>query len=456
MLSLHAINALDEEQFTARLGPLFEGSPWIARATWAARPFASLAALHAALVATVQHSTLERKLALVRAHPDLAGRAAIAKQLTPESTREQASAGLDRLTPDEFARFTRLNAAYAERFGFPFVICVREHDKHGILAAFERRLANERDAEVETALAEIAKIAWLRLNDLVADASGETVALGSTSYGKSAVRLVKVARGPERHELWDLNVDIALEGDFAAAYTTGDNTRLLATDTMRNAVYALAKDHPLDSIESFALALARHHLAAGPTVTGARVRIVQYPWSRIEVGGVPHEHAFTRDSGERVAIVDATAAGAEVQAGIDNLLILKTTASGWENFHRDVYTTLPDATDRILATNLTATWTYKPGAHDFTPLYHAVRARILETFTDHYSPSVQNTLYRIGHAVLQAFPQVRKIHFALPNKHHLLFNLAPFGLANHNEIFHVTSEPYGLIEGTVERREASQ
>jgi urate oxidase len=456
MLTLHAINALDEEQFTTQLGPLFEGSPWIARETWPARPFASLAALHGSLIATVHGSAAERKLALIRAHPDLAGRAAIDQELTPESTREQASVGLDRLAPEEFARFTRLNSAYAERFGFPFVICVREHDKHGILAAFERRLVNEPDAEVETALAEIGKIAWLRLCDLAADETSASVVLSSASYGKAAVRLVKVVRAGARHELVDLNVDVALEGDFDAAYISGDNTRLLATDTMRNAVYALAKEHPLDSIEAFALALAQHHLAAGPTVTAARVRIVQYPWSRISAAGAPHEHAFTRDAGERVAIVNASAAGVEVQAGIDNLLLLKTTASGWENFHRDAFTTLPDATDRILATNLAATWTYHTGEHDYTSLYQAVRSRILETFTDHYSPSVQNTLYRMGHAVLQTFAQVSKIHFRLPNKHHLLFNLAPFGLENQNEIFHVTSDPYGLIEGTLERRGTSR
>jgi urate oxidase len=456
MLTLHEINALDEEQFTARLGPLFEGSPWIARETWPARPFASLAALHAALTATVSRADLDRKLALIRAHPDLAGRAAIARELTPESAREQSSAGLDRLTPEEFAAFTRLNGAYGERFGFPFVICVREHDKHGILQQFERRLTNDSEAEVQTALGEIGKIAWLRLRDLAADEAEETVVLGPASYGKSAVRLVKVARGAERHDIWDLNVDIALEGDFAASYTGSDNTRMLATDTMRNAVYALAKSHPLDSIESFALALARHHLQAGPTVTGATARVVEYPWGRIEAGGAPHAHSFVRGAGERVAVVRVTAEGAEVRAGIDNLLILKTTESGWVNFHRDGLTTLPDAADRILATSLTATWTYEPGDHEYTPLWHAVRARILETFTDHYSPSVQNTLYRMGRAVLEAFPAVRSIHFALPNKHHLPFNLAPFGLANDNDIFQVTSDPYGLIEGTVERRGARQ
>ncbi|MEN9936489.1 MAG: 2-oxo-4-hydroxy-4-carboxy-5-ureidoimidazoline decarboxylase [Chloroflexota bacterium] len=167
MLTLHDINALDREQFAARLGFLFEGSPWIAAETWTARPFASPEELHAALCRTVEAAPLESQIALIRAHPDLAGRAAVARELTPESSREQASAGLDRLTPEEFATFTRLNQAYRERFAFPFVICVREHDKAGILAQFAARLPNEREAEVATAIGEIGKIARLRLLDTV-------------------------------------------------------------------------------------------------------------------------------------------------------------------------------------------------------------------------------------------------------------------------------------------------
>lgn len=281
-------------------------------------------------------------------------------------------------------------------------------------------------------------------------ANGEFV-LSSASYGKSAVRLVKVDREGAQHILHDLTIEIKLEGDFAAAFAEGDNSQLLATDTMRNTVYALAQSHQFDNIELFGSTLARHFLENGPTVIRAHVRITEYPWSRISAGGQPHDHAFTRDAGERVAVVQATADGTTIDAGIDNLLILKTTNSGWENFVRDQYTTLPDTNDRILATLLTATWRYNAAAHDFSRLWPRIRAQILETFTDHYSPSVQNTLYRMGKAVLETFPEVERISFSLPNKHHLLFNLQPFGLENANQIFHVTSDPYGLIEGTVER-----
>jgi urate oxidase len=283
-------------------------------------------------------------------------------------------------------------------------------------------------------------------------ASGEIV-LGRNNYGKSEIRLVKVRRGTDRHELWDLSVDVALEGDFEAAHVDGDNSKLLATDTMRNTVYALAKDHLAASIEEFGLRLVDHFLEAGPTVERARVRITEFAWDRIEVEDRGHPHSFVRGSGERKAeITGDESGGRSVEAGLDNLFVLKTTGSGWENFYRERYTTLPDTDDRILATVVTASWSYGEKTRlDFDRLWRGVRARILATFTDHYSPSVQNTLYRIGKAVLEEFPDLEKIHLSFPNKHHLLYDLERFGVENSGEIFHAASEPYGLIEGTVER-----
>ncbi len=282
-------------------------------------------------------------------------------------------------------------------------------------------------------------------------ASGEIV-LGQNNYGKSEIRLVKVRRDADRHELWDLDVAVALEGDFEAAHVRGDNTNLLATDTMRNTVYALAKDHLAGSIEEFGLRLVDHFLEAGPTVERARVRITEFPWDRIELGGHGHPHSFVRGSGERKAEIRGDEGGRRVEDGHDNLFVLKTTGSGWENFYREQYTTLPDTDDRILATVVTASWSYGDETRlDFDRLWRGVRARILATFTDHYSPSVQNTLYRIGKAVLEEFPELEKIHLSFPNKHHLLYDLERFGVENAGEIFHATSEPYGLIEGTVQR-----
>lgn len=166
-MTLADVNRLDRDGFTAALGHLFEHSPWVAEAAWERRPFASREAIARAMMAAVEEANPAAQLALVRAHPDLAGKAAIAGELTADSAREQAGAGLDRLSPDEFGRFHALNAAYLARFGFPFIICVRQHDKASILAAFERRLAAAPDVERAQALHEIGEIVKLRLSDLV-------------------------------------------------------------------------------------------------------------------------------------------------------------------------------------------------------------------------------------------------------------------------------------------------
>ena len=279
-----------------------------------------------------------------------------------------------------------------------------------------------------------------------------SIVLSQASYGKSDVRLVKVSRRPDRHELRDLTVGVVLEGDFDAAYVEGDNTGLLATDTMRNTIYALANDRPIDEIETFGERLVEHFLAAGPGVTSARVQIVEHPWARLEIGGRPHEHAFQRGSGgNRVATVFGSGGAPKIEAGIDDLLVLKTTGSGWERFLRDRYTSLAETSDRILSTIVTARWSYR--AHDiaFGASWRGVHATILKSFSDHYSPSVQFTLHHMGEAVLDARPEVERISFSLPNKHHLLYDLGRFGLENDNEIFQATNEPYGLIEGTVVR-----
>ena len=280
--------------------------------------------------------------------------------------------------------------------------------------------------------------------------------LGQNNYGKSRVRLVKVTRRPDRHDIVDLTVDVALEGDFAAAHLAGDNAGMLATDTMRNTVYALAQGHDdVDDLERFGIRLVEHFLAAGPTVTRARVRLAAHPWSRLVTGDdAPHPHAFQGGSGgDRITTVAGDADGISIEAGIDDLVVLKTTGSGWEGYHRDRYTSLAETDDRIMATEITARWTYAAPFDDidFTASWEAVRAIVLEAFADHYSPSVQFTLHRMGEAVLEARPEVERISFSLPNKHHLLYDLARFGLENDHEIFHATEEPYGLIEGTVQR-----
>jgi urate oxidase len=284
------------------------------------------------------------------------------------------------------------------------------------------------------------------------------VRLGANNYGKSEVRLVKVTRGADRHDVRQVHVDVALQGDFEPVHVEGDNSQALATDTMRNTVYALAKDHLHDDVEAFGQALVSHFLEAGPTVSVVSIHMVDLPWARLEVRGKPDPYTFQRDAGgTRVAWVSGDASGTQVDAGIDDLLVLKTTESGWANFLRERYTTLPDTSDRIMSTQVWARWSYSGTDVPWTEAWEGARKAMLEAFSDHYSPSVQFTLYRMGEAVLEARPEIERIRFSLPNKHHLLYDLGRFGMENQNEIFHASLEPYGLIEGTVEReREPAQ
>jgi urate oxidase len=286
------------------------------------------------------------------------------------------------------------------------------------------------------------------------------------SYGKSRVRLVQVTRHPDRHDVKDVTVDIAFEGDYAAAHLAGDNAHVLPTDTMKNTDYALARRQPVGELEWFGIALGAHFLGASRHVGRVRVRLAEHPWARLPVAGRPHGHAFER-AGEarRTATVTTTrdagggAGEATVEAGIEDLLVLKTAGSAFEGFARDAYTTLRETGDRLFATVIAARWRYAGGAGAagdtaYGALWRGVRQLLLETFADHRSASVQHTLYAMGDAVLQAVPEVAEIHLSLPNKHHLLVDLAPLGLDNPNEIFVPTEEPYGLIEATMARNGA--
>lgn len=174
-MTVEEASSLDQEEFVDRFGALYESSPWVAEGAWRERPFDSLSVMHVAIVRTVRDAPYERQLELIRAHPDLAGKAAVAGELTPESTREQASAGLDRLSREEYETFTRLNDAYKEKFGFPMIFAVRENTKESILAGAEARLENPQSEEIETALGEIAKIGLFRLQELVRPEPGEAV-----------------------------------------------------------------------------------------------------------------------------------------------------------------------------------------------------------------------------------------------------------------------------------------
>ncbi|RYB91304.1 urate oxidase [Nocardioides glacieisoli] len=281
------------------------------------------------------------------------------------------------------------------------------------------------------------------------------IVLGPNRYGKAENRVVRIVRDTPRHEIRDLNVSTSLRGDFAAAHTDGDQSQVLPTDTQKNTAFAYAKQHGISSPEDYALALGSRLLEATPAGTGATIAVEEYAWDRIEVDGAGHDHAFVRRGGEvRTTTVDLTRDGATVVSGLQDLVVLKSTGSEFKDFLRDEYTTLPDADDRILATALRADWRYVPGADvDWNTTYDAVRALLLATFATTYSRALQETLYAMGRAVLEAHDDIAEISFAAPNKHHHLVDLSPFGLENPGEVFIAADRPYGLIEATVTREE---
>jgi urate oxidase len=279
------------------------------------------------------------------------------------------------------------------------------------------------------------------------------VRLGENSYGKSSVRLLRVLRQEGRHDIKELTVTIRFEGDFEAAHTKGENKKILPSDTMKNTVYALARQYPVEAVEDFALHLIEHFLTYNEQVSRVRIEALENPWSRIPHGTKPHAFAFMRASGpeKRTAVLSGTRERITIRAGIQDLDVMKTTKSAFDGFLRDPYTTLEEDGDRILSTTIRAEWLYEGDEIEFNPLWHSVRQTLLETFAAHDSRSLQHTLYAMGEAVLATFDHVREIHLSLPEKHFNLVDLSPFGMDNSAEVFLPTEEPQGLIEATLRR-----
>jgi urate oxidase len=227
------------------------------------------------------------------------------------------------------------------------------------------------------------------------------VTLGHNQYGKAETRMVRVTRDGDRHELKDLNVGVTLSGDLADVHLTGDNANVVPTDTQKNTVYAFAKEAPVGEIEEFGLRLARHFVDDFEPISQARVYLEEYPWARIEVGGVPHDHAFVRASSER-----RTA----------------TVVARWRHGTLDV---------------------------DWAKSFAETQRLLLEAFATTHSLSLQQSLYAMAAAAITTRPEVVEVRMSMPYKHHFVVDLSPFGLANDNEVFHADDRPYGLIEAAV-------
>jgi urate oxidase len=277
--------------------------------------------------------------------------------------------------------------------------------------------------------------------------------LSNDWYGKGAVRFTKVVRNGSRHELHEYNIQIVLTGEFTVCYTHGDNKPVIATDTMKNTVYALANQHDFDSPEAFGKILTQHFIDRNAHVTSARAEIAATRWARLDDHGKPHEHAFQiAGSGVRTAMIMTKRNEPQlVQGGLNGLQVLKTTKSGFVDFQRDEYTTLPDVTDRIFATTVQAVWTFAPHATAYNQSYETAVHELLRVFGEHDSLAVQQTIYAMGEAILATDSTLVDVRLTMPNQHRIPFNLEPLGMKNTNSIFVTTSEPFGYIHGTITR-----
>ena len=277
--------------------------------------------------------------------------------------------------------------------------------------------------------------------------------LGSNRYGKAEVRVVRIGRGAAADGgdvIRDWNVSSSLSGDLAASHLTGDNAKVLTTDTQKNTAYAFAQRLGAVEPEVLALELAQHFVSRNEPISRARVQVQEFGWSRI--GGA---HSFARDGGSvrtTVAVHDAEA-GTSVVGGLSDLVVLNTTDSEFWGFPVDEYTTLPETKDRILATSVTAQWRFRPEAvadgADWGAAFAGARQALLDGFSGTYSYALQQTLFAMGSRVLEQVPELCEVRLTLPNKHHYLVDLSPFGLPNENEVYQAGDRPYGLIEGTV-------
>lgn len=444
--SVSQVNGMSEEQFVESIGWVFEHSPWVAERAWAARPFRSLKQLHHKMVQQVAEASDEEKLALLRAHPDLAGR----MKLTDASQKEQQGAGLDRLSAEEFAEMSALNEAYVTRFGFPFIVAVRGLGKDDIITAIRKRVQHEVAEEYEKALSEVAEIARLRMEDIIeAGEAGNRMSKERVMYyGKGDVLVYRtfgepmkrIAPIPESaftgddNVIFAHNIKIAVRGErFLTSFTEGDNSQVVATDSMKNFILRHAADFQGDTTEGFLEFVSRRFLETYPQMTGIEITGDRIPFLGLQVPGADGltdsglVYRFSHNDHptatlEMVRSEDDEAGIVNHRSGLADLQLIKVKGSGFANFVRDEYTTLPETHDRPLFIYLDIFWKYANAddslsteAGNYVPS-EQIRDIAHTVFHEKNSPSIQNLIYNIGLRILERFPQIAEVQFESNNR----------------------------------------
>jgi len=289
--------------------------------------------------------------------------------------------------------------------------------------------------------------------NLPPELGGAHVPLIKNRYGKGRVRVMRIHRDGDRHEVSQLDVKAMIEGDFARAYTDADNSTSVSTDTIKNVVNIVARENTGLCMEEFSQVLAKRYLDTYPQIASVSLTVHETKWSRLSFAGKPHPHSFVLDSnGKPTVEVSSIRGGATtMSSGIDGFAFMKSTQSGWENYVKDIYTTIPPTADRMCATSMVASWKWSGKPASYPATNKKILDTALEVFSMTYSKSVQDSLYRMGEAALVAVPEISEISIACPNMHFIPMNLSAFGLDNNNDVFLPTDEPHGQIECTVGR-----
>lgn len=446
-LTLQEVNELTLEGFVEAFGPLFEHSPWVAERAWSSRPFIAKQDLISSLEREVWRADREEQLALLRAHPDLGTRV----RMTDHSVNEQAGAGLNQLSPEEYEQFLQLNKQYTEAFQFPFIMAVKGQTKETIREALSHRIHREMEEEMGKALQEVCKIGRFRLEAvLVNEAEGKAMQNGSERimyYGKGDVwvyrsyakPLTNLTLIPESgfvgrdNILFGMNIKVAVSGEkFFTSFTEGDNTLVVATDSMKNFILRKAGEYEGATAEGFLAFASRKLLETYPQMTGVKMTADQVAFDVLPVpgaqgfenGNLVYRYSQNEHPTAKVEIT-RTEEGIAIQeheGGMADLKLIKVKGSSFAGFVRDEYTTLPESYDRPLFIFLDITWSYEEvedaldsdlgryvAAEQIRDIAHTV-------FHEQHSPSIQNLIYRIGQRALLRFPQLKEVRFESNNR----------------------------------------
>jgi urate oxidase len=272
------------------------------------------------------------------------------------------------------------------------------------------------------------------------------------TYGKARVRVMRIHREGDRHDVRELTVQCMLTGDFGRIFTDADNSLAVSTDTVKNVINVVARENLSLANEPFCSAVARRFFESYPQVETVTIDAEETKWARLAIDGVPHAHSFLLDNNGRNSVrLEATRQNEAITSGVVGFTFMKTTNSGWDKYLKDKYTTILETRDRMCATSLDASWRWSRAPNDYPAVNAKIMSTMLDVFASTYSESVQDSLFRMGSAALSAVPELTDVSLAAPNKHYLLMNLEPFNLENDNQVFLPTDEPHGQIECTVGR-----